>query len=251
MAKVDETIMQNTGMAMAWIALVFSLLANFFCTFTVQEVTATITTAQNSFNGTVGPYYAGLWNYKSYETFWTQSDNTIYIQTFATCSKYPEGTMVDPKWKTAQAFTIIATVLGGLAAIAMTTATCQAPTGYWKSYAGLLLLVCASQGLTLLFLRSNACAAHNMTLNTDAEDLFDTQGTVAKCKLSSGGILSACAVAVWFFAALFSALGTPGKKEADMAEGDEEVAKAAAEEAEKPKEEAEAVAEQAPEVSTA
>ena len=161
-----------------------------------------------------------------------------------------KGTETDAKWKTAQAFSIIATVLGGLAAIAMTSAACDSPTGYWKSYVGLLLLICLSEGLALIFLNSKACDSQEINLNTQMSNTtlpFDLVGTLSACKISSGGILAACAVCVWFLAALISGAAAKGVGESREAPAqDVEAAEAKRGDV---KDEVEVV-EQAPEIAT-
>jgi hypothetical protein len=89
----DPVCMQLSALAMAWIGVFFTLIANFFCTFTVQEISVNVTDPidqQNTTSVPIGPYYAGIWNYKTYNTVWSARDGTIYVDTYATCAKYPE-----------------------------------------------------------------------------------------------------------------------------------------------------------------
>jgi len=82
--------MQFLAMSMAWAGFIFTLLANFYCTFTVQNVSTEVTLQQNTSNNTIGPYYAGLWNYRTYEVLWTQNGDVIEVQTFSKCAAYPD-----------------------------------------------------------------------------------------------------------------------------------------------------------------
>jgi hypothetical protein len=252
--KPDAMAMQFSAITMAWIAFLFTLLSSFYCTFTVQDLSVIqITNQGNTTTAPIGPYYAGLWNFRAYSTVYASDGDTLYVQTYAYCSLYPEGTEMDAKWKTAQAFAIIATILGGLAALAMSTTCCDAPTEYWKSYAGVLVVTCISQGLALLFLNSNACAEKNTDLKPDTESgnqLVDYQGQLSKCHIGSGGILAAVAICVWFLAAVFSSMGNKcvedateeGVKDVETGEVKDEAAEMA--------KETEGIAEQAPQEAT-
>jgi len=217
--KIKAALTTYTAVVLAWIGVILTLMANFFCTFTVQDMSANITDEiqQNTTTIPIGFYYAGVWNYKNYNTVFTQNGDTVYVNTFATCSLYPEGTEVDTKWKTSQAFTIISAVIAVITALLMTFKAFSASAeGCTQAFAGALMLTSICQGLSLIFLSSNACASRSVDLNagintTTSNSPFRTEGTLSTCKLSSGGIMAATALCVWFFAAVFAAMSATAK----------------------------------------
>jgi len=88
--KADNETLGGTAMILAWIALFFTLFANFFCTYTVQNIDVQLNLPNNSSTIDVGPYYGGIWNYKTYQTYWSTDGEQVYVQTYARCSSIPD-----------------------------------------------------------------------------------------------------------------------------------------------------------------
>ena len=118
--------------------------------------------------------------------------NRIAVQT--QCLDYPDSVDIDAKWKTARAFSIIAPVIGGFVTFFAWTTPCMSfSQALWKQGGCLFLFTSFCQGLTLLFLGSNACL-NNPLVVASGSPYPDT------CKLDWGAKLNISSVVFWFIA---------------------------------------------------
>lgn len=165
----------------AWI---FSLVGNFNCDFISIDTTV---------GGNQYSLGFGMWLYQGW-AYLVDSGTIYYAQT---CYGYSGNASPDAKWKTAQAFSIISVVIGAVAMIGNCFALLGSsnPSKGYSLFAVAYLFCCLSQGLTLLFLQSNACQGNPIF---DAELPTDT---IFECNLAWGGKVSAVATAFWFLAA--------------------------------------------------
>ena len=148
---------------------------------------------------TLGPFFSK----EIVATTVTASGNTAYVLGHQ-CVNLPSSVYLDPKWKTTQAFAIITAIIGGVALFW----TCLSPCGNvsdrsWRML-GLVFLFCSiTQGLTLLFLESNACKDNSM---------MDGVSYTGTCEWDWGTKTNISSVVFWFVAGiLMVALIPPAK----------------------------------------
>jgi hypothetical protein len=171
----------------------------------------------------------GMWSYQGW-SYLVQSGNIYYSQT---CFQYSDTVDPDSKWKSAQAFSIIAVIVGGLAACVNCCVICTPnPSRGYQCFALLYLFACLSQGLTFLFVQSDACL-NNPIFNLELDNV-----TVlgVSCNLSWGANISIAATVLWFVSAcMMCCMGFKESKTSaaagDSADVDEEPAEEAPEEA--------------------
>jgi len=172
----------------AFLAWVCSLVSNFTCDYITIDVT-------------VGglQYYLGFgfFNYQGWSYLVQQG--TIYYA--RTCYTYSDAVSPDPKWKTAQAFAIISVVIGGIAMCFNCCIICTPnPSKGFQCFSLLYLFTCLSQGLTFLFLKSDACQnnpIYNIELPVEVVEVS------ADCNLSWGANTGIAATVLWFLCACF------------------------------------------------
>lgn len=110
------------------------------------------------------------------------------------CGSYDENVVLDATWKAAQAFSIIASVVGAVVTTFVIFAACLSISQRtWKMMGFLLILTSLFQGLTLLFLNSNACGS-NRSLYMGLAKLEFADG----CNLASGAKMCIAATVLWF-----------------------------------------------------
>ncbi|KAL7532980.1 hypothetical protein ACHAXR_007656, partial [Thalassiosira sp. AJA248-18] len=144
----------------------------------------------------------GMWRYQSY----TYAVNVDGAFIFETCNYYPNYQEIDPTWKTAQAFSILAFIFGIFVLVGACAFACTIDgednflTKSWLAPA-LYLTTAIFQGLSLLLLSSNACNK-NLVVKTANQTTFaqfpDT------CSLNTGANLIISATVMWFAAAFAS-----------------------------------------------
>ena len=137
----------------------------------------------------------GVWYYKDWETVTLQPGNRQVTR--EACFQYPDSVGFDAKWKTAKSFTIITGVIGAVVLFWTWLAPCfyGAPR-IWKPAAVTFLMLTLFQGLTLLFLGSNACTNNGMVNVTGSQaDLYSD-----KCIFYWGTRLNITSVVFWFVA---------------------------------------------------
>lgn len=180
-------------------ALFCSLLSSFLCKFvSIQEINS----GKN--------IHTGIW-LKS-QIYVIQDTDTLQWELFKGCGSYPSGIPYDALWKTAGAMTIIAVVIGAIATFALYFASCMSfSNGVWKAFGFLLISNTLFQGLTLLFLSSNACS-DNRDYIQDIEGRFELAGG---CEMASGAKLAIAATVLWLVAGLLT-LKTPNPSPDDQ-----------------------------------
>jgi hypothetical protein len=120
------------------------------------------------------------------------TDDAIYYA--KTCLSYSDIS-IDAYWKTAEAFSIITAVFGGVACIASCMAPCGAGCVGSKVLAFIFMFAALSQGLCFLFLKSDAC--QNNPIVTEGPQL---DGATLTCDLSWGANCTIAATVLWFMA---------------------------------------------------
>lgn len=216
----EPSIFQCITPFVAFLAWICSLVANFTCEFMTLDVTV---------GGSAYFLGFGMWSYQGW-SYLVQSGNIYYSQT---CFQYSDTVDPDAKWKSAQAFSIIAVIVGGLAACFNCCVICTPnPSRGYQCFALLYLFACLSQGLTFLFVQSDACL-NNPIFNLELDNV-----TVlgVSCNLSWGANTSIAATVLWFVSAcMMCCMGFKESKSSaaggDSADVDEEPAEEAPEEA--------------------
>lgn len=140
------------------------------------------------------------------------------------CSSYPDyyDQYMDARWTTSKAFTIIAAIAGAFAVFFGFWASCLSPReNAWKIIGPIFVLICLFQGLTLLFLSSNACNGElmNKKIEEDYGITFDDS-----CSLSTGANMCIASTALYFAAGVAGCCVSAASSSLDAdekAEGDE------------------------------
>ena len=204
----QPSLLQCLTPFMAFSAWICSFVANFACEFITIDVTL------NNYQYFLG---FGLWNYQGWS--YLVQNGTIYYT--RTCFAYSNNVHPDPMWKTAQAFSIISVVIGGLAMCFNCCVICTPnPSKGYQLFSLFYLFTCLSQGLTFLFLKSNACKnnpIYNIGLAVEITSLS------AECNLSWGANTGIASTVLWFLTALMMCcIGFKEQKSAsDFTPGDE------------------------------
>ena len=187
---------------LAVIAFILSIFGGAWCksiSFTADEDDSTADPVTLSF---------GIFNYLGYSTRDTISGGTM---TTESCNVYPDNTVeIDTKWRSARAFSGLTIIIGGVVTFWVLLSWCARGVHRAKSLlrcAGMMYMICCLfQGLTLLFLTSNACnnngmvgltasALTNLPVNFSGE-------FPSTCTIASGGKSTIAATVLWFMAAL-------------------------------------------------
>lgn len=153
----------------------------------------------------------GIWKYQYWNYIFTTSGNIIV----ESCHGYPDSVTIDGNWKAAQAFCIISLILGiiGLVISGIATFATHRPdsvlTHVWEAPLYLLIAIC--QGLTLLFLNSNACKGE--ILNELAGVAMTDYNFPDTCSMASGAKLAISATSFWGATAVASFLAHKSEKE--------------------------------------
>lgn len=158
-----------------------SVLGSFLCKFvSLREVTS---------NRDV---FIGIWLRTKLYYVEDEQDGTWSV--LKGCGSYADGFSFDSYWNSAKAFSILASVIGAIVITIVIFAGCL-PIGErsWKLMGFLLILTSLFQGLTLLFLSSNACGA-DRSVYTDLATLEFADG----CGLASGANMCISATVLWF-----------------------------------------------------
>jgi hypothetical protein len=142
------------------------------------------------------------------------SGGTIYYA--SVCYGYDGSFSLDPYWKTAQAFAIIAAVFGGVACIASCMAPCVEGCVGSKVLALTFMFTTLCQGLCFLFLKSDACD-NVEAVNAELADVD------ISCGLGWGGNCTIAATVLWFVAGacLCVVKSEPGDDEEPAGEKDD------------------------------
>lgn len=159
---------------------------------------------------TSNAYSATLYS-KSTSTVLYTDGTGLYSYSYSSCRGF-SGQYVTPnaKWNTAKAFSIIAVSIGGIAMFASCAAF--AKPQLWMIISLALAFTTLFQGLTFLFLSSNACTFTgdqvNNLINHQSIPVMADIGQ--NCILSSGARLGISATVFWFVSGIAAALA--GKK---------------------------------------
>lgn len=157
--------------------------------------------------------FFGIWHYQWFSVLSTTNPPTVGFYT--TCHSYPEAQDIDSKWKSVQAFSIIAPVFGFFSCIALCcSVSSKVPA---KCGALLLFLTTLFQGLQLLVFQSNMCDKAKNTILTVVDNL--TVGTWEdKCSLTWGTNCAIAATCMYFVAMLMACASPPGGDDDDEEE---------------------------------
>lgn len=134
----------------------------------------------------------GIWYY---ESFTVQAQNTTdpgyYIYT--SCTHYPEWVSIDSSWKATRVFVVLAFVIGLVFLVISIVASYARPHPAKAIVGPGLLLASLMQGLSLLFLDSNACKNNPMMAVLNGQDSpWKSLGFPAHCGMDTG---AKCAIA--------------------------------------------------------
>jgi len=115
------------------------------------------------------------------------------------CVAYPGSVSVDSSWKTTRAFSIMAPIIGGLGAFVLWLAPCLyfLNESSWRSLAIIFIVVVTLfQGLTFLFLKSNACKDNLIV--AQFENLGDGSLYPDECEWDEGSTTNVISVVLFF-----------------------------------------------------
>ena len=170
----------------ASIALSFSLLANTWC-----ESIAFPGNGSSDTTSFIPTLKFSVW-YQQKIVVAELRGNRMAVQT--QCLDYPDSVDIDAQWKAARAFSIVAPVIGGFVTFFAWASPCMSfAQALWKQGGCLFLFTSLCQGLTLLFLGSNACV-DNQLVFASGLSYPDT------CELDWGTKLNISSVVLWFIA---------------------------------------------------
>jgi peptidoglycan/LPS O-acetylase OafA/YrhL len=173
---------------LATTALCLAVLSTGYCEFVVLP--------WNDMDGNLGQTTLGLWNYKSYEEFQNGWSGETEIQGSCISFAYNYGPLpIDAKWRTAQAFSAIAVIVGAITSFWIWFAPCFNCIGTKYRCLGLLCLSTSLyQGLTLVYLAADVCKPFSLT--NGAGEPVNTNG----CIRMWGANASIAATVMWFLA---------------------------------------------------
>lgn len=142
----------------------------------------------------------GIWYYQGWSVVNSNIQGTVILET---CYNYPEGTSFDSNWKSAMAFSIITLVMGGVVTFWTLLAGCFYPSKKAFQAGGLIyLLCCLFQGLTLLFLDSNACHNNPLMSGLQAQIPNSRLTFPSSCSMAAGAKCAIAGTVLWFVAAI-------------------------------------------------
>ncbi|KAL9178392.1 hypothetical protein ACHAXT_000039 [Thalassiosira profunda] len=159
----------------------------------------------------------GPWRHETL-AFYSDGAGTVYLVEACTpYSDFGDGTSyMDTHWNSARAFIIIPVVLGGISLIALFTTemtSCRVPKLHCLNSLS-YILACLFQGLSLLFLNSNACKDNLLVRSFEGSNGIEFQET---CSMSTGAKCAIAATVFWLVAAVASA---DAYRHPEKAEGD-------------------------------
>lgn len=118
---------------LAGAAFLFSMLGGVYCKFISHVSTNNANTEEPI---TIN---SGIWYYQGYTVVNNTIQGTVILET---CNSYPEGTYIDPRWKSARAFATMALIIGGCVAFWGLLAQCIYPNKAMYHLGGMLMLLC-------------------------------------------------------------------------------------------------------------
>ena len=118
---------------LAGAAFVFSIFGGVYCKF-ISHSSTTVAGVNEPI-----AVNSGIWYYQGYSVVNSTIQGTIVLET---CNAYPEGTYIDPRWKSARAFATMALILGGCVAFWGLLAQCIYPNKGMYHLGGMIMLLC-------------------------------------------------------------------------------------------------------------
>jgi len=180
LTMVHEAMFNVVPLVFVGMAFLFSLLGNTFCE----------TIKFNSLTSNIPNRAFGMWLQQQVSI--SIINNNLYVG--QTCVSYSNSIDIDPYWKTARAFAVLAPIFGVIVMLLICPCT---QVVSWKKQAGWLLQITALfQGFCLFILSSNACKASEVM--TDLSYLLYDE----KCSLGWGAKLNISALVFWWFAGM-------------------------------------------------
>lgn len=151
----------------------------------------------------------GVFNRYGLEYVGTNQDGEIIIRD--TCIQY-DGVGFDAKWKTVKAFAIIAPIFGGVLCFWTWVGVCfYKGKPFWQKAGIVFLITCFFQGLTLLFLQSNACHNNPTINNVEGQSGVDLQFN-DECERDWGYNCVIASVVLWFASAVAAFAVPPARR---------------------------------------
>jgi len=143
----------------------------------------------------------GIWYYQGWSVVNSNIQGEMVLES---CFYYPDGINLDSKWRSAMAFSILTLVIGGVVTFWALLACCLFPSrGSYKAGGMAYLLCCLFQGLTLIFLDSNAC--HNNLMISELQQQVTGNVNVtfpSSCSMAEGAKCAIAGTVLWFVAAI-------------------------------------------------
>ena len=140
---------------------------------------------------------------------------------YKSCTQYPSYVQVDPAWKSARAFSVLAFIFGIIFVIINIVAACARPDAAKSIVGPGLMLASIFQGLSLLFLDSNACRNNDMmeVLNNPSSPWNKLQFQTS-CSMSWGAKCVISATVLYFVASMMSCTARAAEKEEEYEDED-------------------------------
>lgn len=173
----------------ATLAFAMGLSANLWCETIKFDPTVTSDAVDSDYYDSLS---FGVW----YQQKWVVEDafpNRVRVS--QQCVQYPDQVSFDSKWKTAKAFSIITPVIGGFLLFFLWLSPClYIGDRFWKQ-AGVIFILFLTpfQGLTLLFIDSDACK-DNIMIPSDGLSYEYPE----ECSWDWGTRVNIAAVVFWF-----------------------------------------------------
>lgn len=147
--------------------------------------------------------YFGIWYYQGWSVVDTAVQGTVVLET---CYNYPDGTDFDAPWKSAKAFSTMTLIIGGLVTFWVLFLACFFPSKMVFNKAGglVFLICCLFQGLSILFLNSNACHDNALLESLNAQLPNVDLTFQSSCSMGPGAKCAIAGTVLWFVAAVLS-----------------------------------------------
>lgn len=138
----------------------------------------------------------GIWYYLKFVLTASSDGNTFVADR---CTGYPDAMYIDPSWKAARAFSVLAEIFGVVLIVTNFVASCASSADHLVSVGGWdslgYVLTGLFQGLTLLLLNSDVCQNNAMVQE------LNYPGFTESCQLGTGAKCTVAATFFWFIAA--------------------------------------------------
>ncbi|KAL3790153.1 hypothetical protein HJC23_009590 [Cyclotella cryptica] len=177
-----------------------AFILNWYSTVACNFISVALTYGSSSDPSSVSLHF-GIWNYQS----WTVVSSSSGTVVFQGCWRYPDYVEVDPEWKAAKAFSVMALVFGLALMLAVLFSACSGKGAKQVTPAsGVGFFICSLfSGLSLLLLGSDLCKEN--VLSEGLESMYPNSNmSVASCGISAGAKCSISATILWFLAGVSS-----------------------------------------------